>query len=73
MGSEVNAMDQQRATELRRRGSGFCFEAPGVYLWDEDPREVVRAALELRLGNARPRAPQRMLVIPRQEVAPPRR
>ena len=64
---------ERTPAELRRRGSGFCFEAPGVYLWDEDPREVVRAALELRLGNARPRPPRRMLVIPPQPVAPPRR
>ena len=51
---------------LRRKGNGFALEAPGTYLWDEDPREVVRAAAELRLGRVPTRPTQRMLV-----VAPP--
>jgi hypothetical protein len=42
----------------------------GVYLWDEDRREIERAARELRSGAARLKPTQRMLVIPPQEVSP---
>ncbi len=49
---------------LRRRGRGFVLEGPGYYLWDEDPREVIRAASELRSGIVPPRPTQRMLVLP---------
>ncbi len=63
-------MKNEGLRELRKSGSGYSFEAPGIYIWDEDPREVARAALELRLGNARPRPTRRMLVIPPQDVVP---
>jgi len=63
-------MERTLDAHVHRAGAGYCFEAPGVYLWDEDRRAVERAAEELRSGNPRPRRTQRMLVIPRQDVAP---
>ena len=33
--------------EIRRREYGYCVEGPGFYVWDEDPREVTRAARDL--------------------------
>jgi hypothetical protein len=29
---------------ITRRGSGFAAWGPGFYVWDEDPRELVRQA-----------------------------
>ncbi len=55
---------------LRRQGSGFALEGPGFYLWDEDPREVLRVAAELQRGNPTPRPTRRMLVIPTEETVP---
>ncbi len=49
---------------LKRKGAGFALEGPGYYLWDEDPREVVRAAAELRDGSLPSRPTRRMLVLP---------
>jgi len=36
--------------EIRRRENGYCVEGPGFYVWDEDPREVTRAARDLACG-----------------------
>ena len=66
-------MQRQQEARVQRAGVGYCLVAPGVYLWDEDRGEVERAARELRSGVARPRPTRRMLVIPPQEVSPPRR
>ncbi|HEU4428336.1 MAG TPA: hypothetical protein VFT98_06250 [Myxococcota bacterium] len=63
-------MERARETRVHRAGVGYAFEAPGVYLWDEDRLAVERAAQELRSGIVRRRATQRMLVIPAQEIAP---
>jgi hypothetical protein len=35
---------------IRRREQGYCVEGPGFYVWDEDPREVSRAARDLGRG-----------------------
>jgi hypothetical protein len=45
--------------EIRRREHGYCVEGPGFYVWDEDPREVTRAARDLARGvrGAPPIAP----------------
>jgi len=66
-------MERDREDRVQRVGAGYSFEAPGIYLWDEDRSAVERAAQELRSGVARPRRTQRMLVIPQQEVAPSQR
>jgi hypothetical protein len=66
---EEKAMPEIEAARICRAGVGYCLVAPGVYLWDEDRREIERAARELRSG-LRPRPTQRMLVIPAQDVAP---
>jgi hypothetical protein len=66
-------MQRNEEAQVRRAGVGYCLVAPGVYLWDEDRAEVERAARELHSGVARPRPPRRMLLIPPQVVAPPRR
>ena len=63
-------MHEIEAARICRAGLGYCLVAPGIYLWDEDRREVERAARELRSGT-RPKPTQRMLLIPPQEVAPP--
>jgi hypothetical protein len=65
-------MHDVRRHRVQRTASGYCFEAPGVYLWDEDRDEVERAARELARGNRPARPTRRMLVIPPQEVEPPR-
>jgi hypothetical protein len=65
-------MQQIEAARIRRAGLGYCLVAAGIYLWDEDRREVERAVSELRSG-ARPRPTQRMLLIPPQEVEGPAR
>ncbi len=44
----MKSMSQSR---LHRMGSGFALEGPGYYLWDEDPREVLRTAAELEEGR----------------------
>jgi hypothetical protein len=62
---------RQDQAHVIRVGNGYCFEAPGIYLWDEDRGEVERAARELLSGVARPRPTRRMLVIPRQDVMQP--
>jgi len=49
--------------QLCRRGGGFALEGPGFYLWDEDPREVLRAAAELRAGHLPSQPTRRMLVL----------
>ncbi len=66
-------MRNMRHGRLLERASGYCFEAPGVYLWDEDRGEVERAAREHANGIPHARPTRRMLVIPPQEIAPPQR
>ena len=56
-------MTNEGTEPLRRLEQGFALEGPGFYLWDEDPREVLRAAAELRAGGLPSRPPQRMLVV----------
>jgi hypothetical protein len=63
-------MHEIETARICRAGVGYCLVAPGVYLWDEDRREIERAARELRSGAARLKPTQRMLVIPPQEVSP---
>ncbi len=58
---------------LLRLASGYCFEAPGIYLWDEDRAEVERAARALANGIPLARPTRRMLIIPPQEVVPTER
>ncbi len=57
-------METKNDIILRRKGNGFALEGPGYYVWDEDPREVVRVAADLRLGRVPPRPTQRMLLVP---------
>jgi hypothetical protein len=66
-------MEGMHDVRVQRAGQGFCFEAPGVYLWDEDRGVVEAAAREWRRGVTRPRPTRRMLLIPPQEIAPPQR
>ncbi len=65
-------MHSEDEITLRRRGEGFALEGPGYYLWDEDPREVLRAAAELRRGIVPHRPIGRMLVLrgPAEEPGP---
>lgn len=56
-------MDTTDRGTLRPRGGGFALEGPGYYLWDEDPREVLRAAAELRAGRVPSQPTRRMLVL----------
>jgi len=41
---------ERERVEIRRRQQGYCVEGPGFYVWDEDPREVSRAARDLARG-----------------------
>ena len=61
---------QTAGARVHRAGDGYCFEAPGVYLWDEDRGAVEAAARDLRCGALPPRPTRRMLLIPPQEIAP---
>jgi hypothetical protein len=63
-------MDNVQNGRVLRIANGYCFEAPGVYLWDQDLAEVERAARELARGVPLARPTRRMLIIPPQEVAP---
>jgi hypothetical protein len=65
-------MDNAQHSRLYQISNGYCFEAPGVYLWDEDRGEVERAARELARGVPPARPTRRMLIIPPQQVAPAR-
>ncbi len=56
-------MDTTKRGTLLRRGGGFALEGPGYYLWDEDPREVLRAAAELHAGQLPAQPTRRMLVL----------
>ena len=64
-------MERPRQARVQRAAGGYAFEAPGVYLWDEDRGAVERAAREIFTGVTRPHRTQRMLVIPLQEVESP--
>lgn len=56
-----------QSVPVRRREGGYCAEGPGFYIWDEDPREVLRVARDLGLG-VHPAVPtQRMLIVPPSE------
>ena len=43
-------MRETGRVEIRRRQLGYCVEGPNFYVWDEDPREVTRAARDLARG-----------------------
>ncbi|MBW2242429.1 MAG: hypothetical protein JRH01_10615 [Deltaproteobacteria bacterium] len=62
----------QRAEEnlLQRKGEGFALEGAGYYLWDEDPKEVLRAAADLRGGSLSFRPAGQMPVQPGGESSP---
>jgi hypothetical protein len=62
-------MQTNQAGRVLRLDRGYCYEAPGVYLWDEDRREVERAARELAAGRRPARPTRRMLIIPVQDIA----
>jgi hypothetical protein len=66
-------MEDTQPRRVQRIASGYCFEARGVYLWDEDRAEVERAARELARGFPPARPTRRMLIIPPQQVAPAQR
>lgn len=51
------------AVAVRRHEGGFVMEGPGFYIWDEDPREVLRVARELERGNFTVSPSQRMLLM----------
>jgi hypothetical protein len=63
-------MHNLHTNRVQRLARGYCYEAPGVYLWDEDRAEVERAAHELARGRAPARPTRRMLIIPPQEITP---
>jgi hypothetical protein len=52
------------AIPIRRREGGYVAEGPGFYLWDEDPREVVRVVREFARGNFRVAPTSRLLRVP---------
>ena len=62
-------MQPNQAGRVLRLGRGYCYEAPGVYLWDEDRHQVERAAHDLIAGRHPARPTRRMLIIPKQEIA----
>jgi hypothetical protein len=66
-------MQGAQRNRVQRIANGYCFEAPGIYLWDEDRAEIERAARELASGLPLAKPTRRMLIIPAQEVAPPQR
>ncbi|MCP3985161.1 MAG: hypothetical protein GY723_12285 [bacterium] len=65
MNKRDESMQRDDEILLQRRGTGFAFEGPGYYFWDEDPREVLRAAAELP-GACPPPGPTRQ-----RRVRPP--
>ena len=48
---------------VRRHEGGYVVQGPGFYIWDEDPREVVRAARELLRGGRRVTPTTRLLIL----------
>jgi hypothetical protein len=47
---------------IRRSGDGYVADGPGFYIWDEDPREVLRVARDLLRGHFSTRPTTRLLV-----------
>jgi hypothetical protein len=52
------------AVPIRRREGGYAAEGPGFYLWDEDPRELVRVVREFARGNFKVAPTTRLLRVP---------
>lgn len=52
------------AVPIRRCEGGYAAEGPGFYLWDEDPREVVRVVCEFARGNFNVVPTTRLLRVP---------
>lgn len=52
------------AVPIRRREGGYAAEGPGFYLWDEDPREVLRVVREFARGNFKVAPTSRLLRVP---------
>jgi hypothetical protein len=59
----VDAASPSRV-RLARRGAGFAAWGPGFYVWDEDPREVVRVAADLAGAGREPEDPGGTLHLP---------
>lgn len=57
------------AIPIRRHEGGYVAQGPGFYIWDEDPREVIRAARELMRGS-RAVTPTTRLLILRDDFEP---
>jgi hypothetical protein len=62
-------MHDTNTARVHRLASGYCYEAPGVYLWDEDRSQVERAARDLEAGRRPSNPTSRMLIIPTQHIA----
>jgi hypothetical protein len=48
---------------IRRHEGGYVVQGPGFYIWDEDPREVLRAAREIQRGGRRVTPTARLLIL----------
>jgi hypothetical protein len=48
---------------LRKHEGGYAAEGPGYFIWDEDPKEVLRARRELARGNFELSPSTRFLVV----------
>jgi len=59
--------DFDTSIRIRRQGGGWVAEGPGFYVWDENLKEVARAARELQKGNYAVSPTRRMLIIQPQE------
>jgi hypothetical protein len=57
-----------KGLQIREHGGGYALEGPGLYVWDEDRDEVLRAARALRHGTLRVSSTRRFLVIPAQDT-----
>jgi hypothetical protein len=68
--TKEDAMEKQQRARVHRLGAGYCYEARGVYLWDEDKSQVERALRALATGRAPEQPTRRMLVIPPQDITP---
>lgn len=64
--------DRTARERTRRQGRGYCTNGPGWFVWDEDPREVARAARELQRG-AGPQEPSEEMLGARTPKAPSER
>ena len=74
----MDTLPGTNAIPIRRHENGFVVEGPGFYIWDEDPREVLRAARELMRGSHAVTPTTRLLILrddfkpaPAPSAAPP--